>query len=149
MFAKSFRFPILMLILALTGCQGSAVPPPGPARPVNFVTLKTTKPSPINRLTGSAESWKREDIGFEVAGRVRSVVEPGANIVGRKFDEQGELMEEGTVLAEVDDKRYQILLNQAQAAAEAAETELEQVEAMCTTYRRVRRAALLGCCCRR
>lgn len=111
MFATHFRFEILVLVLAIAGCQGKTEPPSkGPLRPVTYVTLKTMKPSPTNRLTGSAESWKREDIGFEVAGRVLSVVEPGANVVGRTFDEQGELITEGTVLAEVDQERYQIAL---------------------------------------
>jgi multidrug efflux pump subunit AcrA (membrane-fusion protein) len=78
-------------------------------------------------LTGSAESWKREDIGFEVAGRVLSVVEPGIDIEGRIFDEEGNVLSEGTVLAEVDSKRYLIAAKQAQTAAEAARTELEEV----------------------
>ena len=122
-----FRFKALLLMLTLAGCQRATEPSPAPSRPVTYVTLKTMTPQPTSRLTGSAESWKREDIGFEVAGRVLRVVEPGANVIGRTFDEQGELATEGTVLAEVDDERYQIALNQAQAAADAATTELEKV----------------------
>ncbi len=55
-----------------------------------------------SRLTGTVESWKREDIGFEVAGRVLRIVEPGIDIEGRTFDEDGNLLSEGTVLAELD-----------------------------------------------
>jgi len=84
-------------------------------------------PGKTSRLTGSVDSWKREDIGFEVAGRVRRVVEPGANIVGRTYDENGKLLTEGTVLAEVNDERYHIALTQAQTAADAAKADLEKV----------------------
>jgi multidrug efflux pump subunit AcrA (membrane-fusion protein) len=127
MFRTLLRLDVLLLTIALAGCKEATEPPRAPSRPVTYVTLKTTTPRPISRLTGSAESWKREDIGFEVAGRVLRVVEPGANIVGRTFDEQGELLTEGTVLAEVDDERYQIALNQAEAAADAARADLEEV----------------------
>jgi len=103
------------------------MPPTQPPRPVSYVTLKVTNPSQTSRLTGTAESWKREDLGFEVAGRLRRVVEPGANIVGRTFDENGEVLTKGTVLAEIDDERYQIALKTAQAAAGTAITELRSV----------------------
>ncbi len=117
----------LLLAFALVGCKGSSKPPKEPLRPVTYVTLKTMNPGKTSRLTGSVESWKREDIGFEVAGRVLRVVEPGANIVGRTYDKNGHLLTEGTVLAEVDDERYRIALAQAQAAANAAQADLKKV----------------------
>jgi len=127
MFRTLMRFQLMLLATVFFGCQKAAELQQAPPRPVTYVTLKSTTPRPTSRLTGSAESWKREDIGFEVAGRVLRVVEPGANIVGRTFDEQGGLVSEGTALAEVDDERYRIGLAQAQAAANTAKTELEQV----------------------
>ena len=124
---KAITVSSVVMVIGLVGCSTDVETPQRPPRPVTYTTLKTMKPSPTSRLTGSAESWKREDIGFEVAGRVLSVVEPGANIIGRTFDAQGELATEGTVLAEVDDERYRIALAQAQAAADAAKTDLEKV----------------------
>jgi len=118
---------VLTAITAICGCREQAAPPVQPPRPVSYVTLQTMNPGKTNRATGSVDSWKREDIGFEVAGRVMRVVEPGATIVGQTFDEQGKLLTEGTVLAEIDDERYQIALTQAQAAANAAKTDLEKV----------------------
>jgi multidrug efflux pump subunit AcrA (membrane-fusion protein) len=103
------------------------MPPTQPPRPVSYVSLETTNPSQSVRLTGTAESWKREDLGFEVPGRVLRVVEPGANIVGRTYDENGAVLTEGTVLAEIDDERYQIALQTAEAALATARTELETV----------------------
>jgi multidrug efflux pump subunit AcrA (membrane-fusion protein) len=112
--------------LLLGGCSREQLEQPPIPRPVSFVTLSITNPSQAARLTGSVESWKRENIGFEVAGRVLRVVEPGANIVGRTFDENGNLLTEGTVIAELDRKRYEIAAKQAESAAEAARTDLER-----------------------
>lgn len=116
-----------MPLLALVGCGEGVAPPPEPPRPVTYVTLRTMNPGATIRLTGTAESWKREEIGFEVPGRVMRIVEPGANIVGRTFDEAGNLLTEGTELARLDDERYQIAAQQAQAGADATRTQLEQV----------------------
>ena len=87
---KKLTVAFLLSGVVLTGCagdQGDERPQP---RPVTYVTLKMMNPGTTSRLTGSAESWKREDIGFEVAGRVRRVVESGVDIEGRTFDETGE-----------------------------------------------------------
>ena len=125
---KNNSVALFVTLLALNGCSSKQVSEqPVVPRPVSYVTLQTINPSKTSRLTGSVESWKREDIGFEVAGRVLRVVEPGANIVGRTFDEQGNLLTEGTMLAELDSERYVIAKKQAQAAADAARTELEEV----------------------
>jgi multidrug efflux pump subunit AcrA (membrane-fusion protein) len=125
---ESTRNFIWLLIPAIAvGCSAEAERPAVPPRPVSFITLKTSNPSEMSRLTGTAESWKREEIAFEVSGRVSRIVEPGTNIVGRTLDEQGNLLSEGTILAELDDERYQIAHEQAEAGAEAVRTELEQV----------------------
>ena len=125
---ESTRNVVCLLIAAITaGCSGEAEQPRVPPRPVTYVTLKTSNPSAMSRLTGTAESWKREEIAFEVPGRVVRMVEPGATIEGRTLDENGKQLTEGTVLAELDDERYQLALTQSEAAAEAVRTELEQV----------------------
>lgn len=121
-----------LLIMALTllvcsACTEKPVVPKRAPRAVSYMTLLRVKPRTGQRLTGTVESWKREDIGFEVAGRVKRVIEPGIDIEGRAFDENGTQISEGTVLAELDDKRYRIALQQAETATEAARTELEDV----------------------
>lgn len=124
---KNISITFLLSALFLAGCSRDRAADQLVPRPVTYVTLKTMNPGKTNRLTGSVESWKREDIGFEVAGRVLRVVEPGANIVGRTFDEQGKILTEGTVLAELDSQRYVIAEKQARAAAAAARADLEEV----------------------
>ena len=96
----------LLIAAIATGCSAKAEMPAVPPRPVTFVVLETSNPSATTRLTGSAESWKREELAFEVPGRVIRIVEPGANIVGRTLDEKGNPVTEGTELAQLDEERY-------------------------------------------
>ena len=124
---KYISVTLLLYGVMLVGCSGDRLEERRIPRPVTFVRLEITSPSQTSRLTGSVESWKREDLGFDVAGRVLRVVEPGANIVGPTLDEQGKLLTAGTVLAELDPKRYEIAVKQARAAADAARTDLEEV----------------------
>ncbi len=124
---KYISVTLLLYGVMLVGCSGDRLEERRIPRPVTFVRLEITSPSQTSRLTGSVESWKREDLGFDVAGRVLRVVEPGANIVGHTLDEQGNLLTAGTVLAELDPKRYEIAVKQARAAADAARTDLEEV----------------------
>lgn len=128
MISKSLLSSTCVLIaVLLVACDQSPVGKPQPARPVTYVTLKKMNPSATTRLTGTAEAWKREELAFEVPGRVSRIVEPGINIRGRTFDENGKLLEKGTVLAELDDERYRIALKQAQDAAQVTRKQMEQV----------------------
>ena len=124
---KLSSLTLLLSGLVLLGCAGDPLERESAARAVSYIPLEITEPGAGGRLTGTVESWKREDIGFEVAGRVLSIVEPGVDIEGRTFDEAGKLLKEGTVLAELDTLRYEIAKKQAQTAADAARTELERV----------------------
>ena len=42
--------------------------------------------------TGAVAAWKSEEVGFEVAGRVASVLEPSVDIDGRTSDENGNVI---------------------------------------------------------
>ena len=42
--------------------------------------------------TGAGAAWKSEEVGFEVAGRVASVLEPSVDIDGRTSDENGNVI---------------------------------------------------------
>jgi len=79
-------------------------------------------------MTGSVGSWKTEQVGFEVAGRVIQVLEPSAHIEGRILDQSGKkVLAEGTVLARVDDERYRIAAESAQAAVDVANRQMEAI----------------------
>ena len=124
---KNLAVIVAIAGFALSGCAGDQGSEQRAPRAVSYVPLTISEPGTGARRTGTVESWKREDIGFEVAGRLLSIVEPGIDIDGRTFDEEGNLLREGTVLAKLDVQRYEIAKKQARTAADAARIELEQV----------------------
>ena len=71
-------------------------------RPVTVIELQPTSPRSTSQLTGSVASWKTEEMGFQVQGRVESVLEPGQNIRGRTVDETGQEISQGTVIAALE-----------------------------------------------
>ena len=90
-----------------------------PPRPVSYLVLERLDPSTFSRLTGSVESWKKEQIGFRVGGRVSCVIEPGLDITGHSVDGEGTVLTEGTVIARLNDERYRVLVDEAKAIVKA------------------------------
>ena len=95
-------------------------------RPVTYMLLKKSDPSQITRATGSVESWKVEKVGFQVDGRVVSVVEPGVEILGNIYDENGAVLTNGTILAELKDERHALRLKEARARIAARQAEMDR-----------------------
>ncbi|MFG0264389.1 MAG: efflux RND transporter periplasmic adaptor subunit, partial [Rhodopirellula sp. JB055] len=92
------------------------------------MTLTRTVPVSSYTATGSVQSWKTEDIGFEVSGKVLWVLEPGANIDGRVIDAGGEMIQQGTPLAQIEPDRYEIAVESAEADLEVARLNKESIE---------------------
>ena len=84
---------------------------------MSVITLKKSDPARSLAVTGVVGSWKTEDIGFEVSGRVQYVIEPELNV-------STQVGEDGTrqPLARVDSERYE----SAVASAQAQITRLEK-----------------------
>jgi membrane fusion protein (multidrug efflux system) len=112
-------------VLAGAGCsQQSAAPAggPGPAAAEPVVTVET---APVRRgsillrisVPGTIEARRESHIGTEVQGRIVRVLV-----------EEGDRVEAGAPLFEVDPEPYQMALRQAQAALEHARAERAQVE---------------------
>ena len=78
-----------LVALLLASCGSDTGPSAPPPRPVTYVELRVTNPAAQERVTGSVESWKREDIGFEVSGRVVRVADPGTDIEGHTYTARG------------------------------------------------------------
>ena len=110
------------LAVCVGGCSSSETPVARekPPRPVSVLVMKQTNPRRSIQLTGSVSSWKTELIGFQVGGRVESVLEPGTDIAGRTVDENGDVITQGTVLAELETDRYELALASAKAKKETA-----------------------------
>ena len=52
------------------------------ARPVTVIELVESDPGRFNRYTGTIASFKSDQLGFEVSGRVEFVAEPETDIIG-------------------------------------------------------------------
>lgn len=116
---------ILFGIILLAGCDASsdAIPQSKAPRAVTVMRLAPLQPDHRQTMAGSVAAWKTEQIGFEVAGRVTQVIEPNTVVEARILDRSGkEILANGTVLARLDDQRYQIALDTARSAL-AASTE--------------------------
>jgi multidrug efflux pump subunit AcrA (membrane-fusion protein) len=103
---------LLSLIGAVCGCSGDAdsTDPREPApRPVSVITLENTDPTRSLTVTGTVGSWKTEDIGFEVSGRLQFVIEPETNVSGPDGDD------EPRPLASIDPERYATAVESAKA----------------------------------
>ena len=129
------RIPLLFLcaVLTFSACDSSRrkseIPEPKP-RPVAVATLMKSAPPSSKMVSASVASWKTEEIGFEVNGRVEWVAEPNTDIEGRiverttekvqvlgyQVDTQMEnLIIEGTPIAKLEDERYRLQVESAKA----------------------------------
>ncbi len=127
---------ILLCLLACSGCQpdeSGEQERPQP-RPVTVIRLESVRPQELVRHTGTVSSWKTDQIGFQVGGRIQVLLEPGTNIEGATFDENGIPLREGSTIAVLEQERFQYQLQSAIAAVntaiahrDAADSELNNV----------------------
>ena len=113
-------YALFITILLVTGCSESPPGPPTP-RPVAVLTLAETDPGRFDRVTGTVASWKTDELGFEVDGRVEFVIELENNIAGQVYDEDERLLSAGTLLARLDSTRYELAVASAKAQVAVAE----------------------------
>ncbi len=125
---------VFICLVVLGGCRSEKPPPPPEPRPVTVITLEETEPAETLPLTGSVEPWRQEDLGFEIGGTIEFVTLEERDIEGRTFDEDGEPITEGVVIASLDKTRFKLAvdqakaqLNAAKAQAKAVKTELQKV----------------------
>jgi multidrug efflux pump subunit AcrA (membrane-fusion protein) len=98
-------------------------------RPVSVIALREFEPSQSLAITGTVGSWKTEQLGFEVSGRVEYVIEPETHVeIARTGDA------EIVPLAKIDKERYTTAVASARAkivmyerSKTAAEIERDQV----------------------
>ena len=124
-----FLLTISVLVVAVSGCRPEddreAASPS--ARPVAYVELQRTNPSLKSLVAGSVESWKKELVGFQVSGRVSFMREPGTNIDGRLLDENGAVMNAGTIMGSIETDRYEVRVKEAEARVASVLAEIEIV----------------------
>ncbi|MEM6474342.1 MAG: hemolysin D, partial [Planctomycetota bacterium] len=112
----------LSLVPFLSGC-GSPEDDTPERRPRPVVTeiIKRQTPPDAALVTASVGSWKTEEIGFEVQGRVEFVVEENTPIEGRIFDADDQPVSSGTPIARLESERF--ALQVARAKSEVASTQ--------------------------
>jgi len=124
----------LVAIVFLSSCAQREEAPEVVPRPVTAIRLETVNPEQRLRLPGSVQAWQEQSFGFEVSGRVAWAIDEGEDVLGRILDKDGNIVQQGTVVARIDDTRHKLsvqiaeaqLLN-AQAQAAATKVELEQI----------------------
>tara|TARA_R110002049_G_scaffold46487_1_gene135124 strand:+ start:67568 stop:69202 length:1635 start_codon:yes stop_codon:yes gene_type:complete len=94
-------------------------------RPVTVKTLRREPPPNGALVSASVASWKTEEIGFEVGGRVEWVAEPNTSIEGRVIDGDGNVIIEGTPVAAIESERYQLHVDSAKAELARAKQNVE------------------------
>ena len=131
----SVPFWIALSALAISGGCGDSqtVSVEKAPRPVSVISLESGIPSTSRQVSASVTSWKTEQIGFEVAGRVKWVLEPGEEIEGRVFDLTGNPVTTGTALGQIDPERYQLSVEAAKAQVEVAELQKAGIQVNLTS----------------
>ena len=126
-----FGCTVLLAASGLAAC-GSAGDEPAPDMdvvPVTTQELSETAYENTRRLTGSVGLYREEQIGFEVAGRIISVLDEGFEVDGPAYDESGRLVRAGEVIATLDRTRYELQVGALDARLLAAERNVDAVQA--------------------
>lgn len=119
---------VLGLMLACIGCKKTEEERPPKPRPVEVATLSLALPPQSARVSAVVASWKTEDIGMEVGGRIKFVVEPNTDIDIEVINEAGNVENPRTKIAEIDKERFQLQLDSAKADVERAAQAIKAAE---------------------
>lgn len=119
---------VAALALALSGCEGGEErrgPPPAPVE----VAEATTRPMPVEvRENGTVVADATVELKSEVGGRLARIA-----------FEEGELVEEGQLLFEIEREPYEAALRAAEAALQEAEQAARLAHSEARRYRRLAR----------
>lgn len=99
-----------------------------PAYPVTVLTLKQRDFVRESRLTGSVGLYRQEQISFEVGGRVLSVLDMGKEVLGPAFDGSGRMVRQGEIIAQLDQRRYELQVNALEARLQSRIKQLDAQE---------------------
>ena len=94
------------------------------SRPVTVLTLEEREFVREGRFTGSVGLYRQEKVGFEVAGRLLSVLDLGKEVIGPAYDEQGMLVRQGDPIARLDDIRQRLIVQALEARLSSLRNEL-------------------------
>ena len=95
------------------------------ARPITVLRLARTTPPPSSLIPGIVTAHRETQIPFQVTGRVVRLITAGDDVEGEQLDQDGVVVQEGTILAELDPAPFERALSRAELRLEAARKELE------------------------
>jgi RND family efflux transporter MFP subunit len=98
-------------------------------RPVKVLNLAERDFRRQSNLTGSVSLYREERIGFEVGGRILSVLDVGREVTGPALNEAGVLVRPGDVISVVDDTRYRLEVESLQARLDSEKQNLDSINA--------------------
>ncbi len=131
-----YRPCLFTVLVAVVGCGPDvANEATMPTRPVTVIELSESDYPRERTLTGVVNLYREEDIGFEISGRVTSVLDVGFEVRGPVFNEQGELIRQGELIAAMEESRYGSQVGALQARLDAVRRDLQAVEAQVTLAR--------------
>jgi membrane fusion protein, multidrug efflux system len=106
------------LLLLLTGCQSEVPERPSPSRPAKLFEVKASKTVPERRYPAVVEAYEQSDRSFKVAGTIIEL-----NV------KKGQELKKGDVIARLDDRDYQLALNQAESQLQETQAQERAMKA--------------------
>tara|TARA_R110002110_G_C13470397_1_gene720538 strand:- start:18135 stop:19301 length:1167 start_codon:yes stop_codon:yes gene_type:complete len=104
------KFPLMLVslvaVLGLLGCEAetTAVVPADTTRPVKTFIVAGDKSDAIRSFPGRVDATQRAELAFRVSGRVQEILV-----------NEGDMVEQGEVLARLDPSDYELILEDRQA----------------------------------
>ncbi len=140
------RLWLLSVFAMAVGCEQEAANKAMPTRPVTVIELSERDYARERTKIGVVNLYREEDIGFEIDGRVTTVLDEGLEVRGPAFNEQGDLIRQGEPIAAMGATRYGSQVGALQARLDAARRDLQAVEAQVTLTRQTleRQKAILA-----
>ncbi len=113
-------------LLVSAGCGSDADEAPRVlARPVTVLELEAHAPPPGRLIPGVVTPYRQTELPFEVGGRVERLIGVGDDVQGEQLDRDGNVVQAGAVMAELDPAPLQRALNQTRQTLQAARLQLE------------------------
>ena len=123
LYAPWFRaVSIALVAVALASCKEEPPPPAEAVRPVKTIVIETIGAGGIREFPGRIDANRQAEMAFRVRGRIETI-----------HVKEGDRVEEGQLLAELDKTDYQILVNNQQAQFDNAQKNFQRGEELITT----------------
>jgi RND family efflux transporter MFP subunit len=113
---------IALVAMALVSCKEEPPPPAEAVRPVKTIVIDAIGAGGIREFPGRIDANRQAELAFRVRGRVETI-----------HVKEGDQVQEGQLLAELDKTDYQILVNNQQAQFDNAEKNYLRGEELITS----------------